>query len=774
MAEQAGRLANAGGGSARETALAVATSEWLRGEASLRLDNPSLAKPLFTDAFDIVKKQDPGSALQADILVARARLESTTNQVQAALADYLAAFDIYKQVGNRRQQAATLQDMGILYHNAGDNKRSLSYYEQSRATYVGDPLLDLSVDNNRADALNEIGSYREAERDYTSALKLAQKMGSPSLEAQILSNLAVAQFSDRQYAAAEASVVRGLRLARDQDASAMLPTLLSTRAQLDLREGRIAQAQASIDAIPETSGADLASERDEWVHRTKYEVYKAEGRSQDALQELETFQRIQSGHRSLMSSASTALMAARFDFDNQNARIAMLKTGELRRDIALTRLRALQGQLILGGLLIIVTALIIFLTLYVRSLRRSHRRTQAINTRLEETNNALEEALQAKTQFLATTSHEIRTPLNGVLGMTEVLLAGEELSDRVRQRVALIHGAGESMRILVDDLLDMSKMDAGQITLQPEPLDFPNLMREIARFWRAHAESAGLNLSLELTDAPTMIVEDARRLRQILSNLLSNAVKFTPAGSITMSAVTSATESGERLIVRVSDTGIGISEELREFIFDKFTQVDASVTRKYGGTGLGLSIARSLARAMGGDITVDANEVGGADFLVDLPLERVPADIKPETNPGAAARALIDLKIVIVEPNLITQGALRSLLERRVDSIAFLPRLVDAMDVVASLDAHVLIASFPKGGRIPGDPTDREMCDLGRACRHAGIDLVIILDSEDIGGVLALNIPEASYLDRPINAVKLVKHLESLYDLDETVSALRA
>ena len=774
LAETAGRLATTSGGDTREKALAVATADWLRGDTSLRLNNPSAAKTLLEDAFNIVKAQDPKSGLQADILVSRGRLESTIGQVQAALADDLAAFEIYRQVGNRRQQAATLQDIGLLYHDAGDYKRSLSYYEQSRATYSGDRVLDLSADNNRADALNELGAYQEAENEYLNAFKIAQKMVSPSLEAQILSNLAVAQFSDHRYAAAESSVALGLRLARSQAASALLPTLLSTRAQLYLRENRIAQAQASIDAIPELSGADLASERDEWVHRTKYDVYKAEGRSQDALRELEMFQKIQSGHSSLMSSASTALLAARFDFDNQNTRIAVLKTGELRRDIALTRLRALQGQLILGGLLVIVTVLIVFLTLYARTLRRSQRRTQAINSRLEDTNDALENALQAKTQFLATTSHEIRTPLNGVLGMTEVLLAGQELSERVRQRVALIHGAGEAMRTLVDDLLDMSKMDAGQIVLQREPIDLPGLIREIARFWRAHAESAALVLTLEIADVPTMIVEDPRRLRQILSNLLSNAVKFTPAGSITMSVTTRDDYEGEHLLIRVSDTGIGISADQREFIFDKFTQVDATVTRKYGGTGLGLSIARSLARAMGGDISVDSNAAAGADFLVTLPLTRAAVEIKPKFVALGSSRALIDLNIIIVEPNLITQGALRSLLERKVESISFLSAIRDAIEGVRACDAHVIIASFPKGGRLPGAAADGEMADLARACRGAGIDLVIILDSSDLSGVLSLNLPAATYLERPINALNLVKHLENFDELDENVSALRA
>ena len=137
LAAAAGRLAEQDTGDSRQRALALATSRRLQGEAALRLNNPVLAKALLADAFTTVSKQDAGSALQADILVSRARLESTTNEIQNSLADELAAFEIYKKLGDKHQQAVTLQDIGLLYHVAGDYERSLGYYEQSRATYSG-------------------------------------------------------------------------------------------------------------------------------------------------------------------------------------------------------------------------------------------------------------------------------------------------------------------------------------------------------------------------------------------------------------------------------------------------------------------------------------------------------------------------------------------------------------------------------------------------------------------------------------------------------------
>ena len=330
------------------------------------------------------------------------------------------------------------------------------------------------------------------------------------------------------------------------------------------------------------------------------------------------------------------------------------------------------------------------------------------------------------------------------------------------------------MRILVDDLLDMSKMDASEIVLQREVVDLPALLNEISGLWLTHAESAGLKLSLDVADAPLMIVEDARRLRQILSNLLSNAVKFTPAGSIVLSARVRATSDGEQLLLCVSDTGIGVPEESHEMIFEKFTQLDTSVTRKYAGTGLGLSIARSLARTMGGDVAIALNPAAGCDFLVTLPLRCVLAGEMSSPDARETAHHLIDLRVVIVESNPITQGGLRSLLERRVDSVSFSPTVGQAIEDITSTPTHVVIASFPKGGQPPSEGLDRDMAELARACRRTGVDLVIIIDRDDLARVRGLNLPGASYLERPVTAMNLAEHLESLHDLHRHVSSLRA
>ena len=721
----------------------------------------------------MAKTEAPASRLEADVRLSRARLESTEGEVDSALVDDLSAFAIYKKIGDRRQQATALQDMGLLYKDAGDYQRALAYYAQSRDTFVGNPVLDLSISNNRANALLELGRFREAAAAYLSALRIARLIKSPALEAEIMNNLAVVQLKSGELNAAKLSVKDGLSIARDPSAKAFLSNLLATSAEISLRERDIAGARRAMDAAAGQRDFAAASTRDPEIHLTAYRVYKADGLEAQALNELEAYNGLERAHLKLMSSANTALMAARFDYENQNARIATLRAGELQRDIALTRLRARQGQIVLGGLLVLVTGLIVFLILYLRTLRRANEATQKINQQLTETNAELEKALQAKTQFLATTSHEIRTPLNGILGLTEVLLTDRQLPPKFRQRVSLIHGAGETMRLLVDDLLDMSKIDADQITLQREVVDLPTLLWEIHRFWLTHAESSGLRLTLDISRSPIMIVEDARRLRQILSNLLSNAVKFTPSGTIALSVDTGNREEGETVVIRVADSGIGIPESSRETIFEKFTQLDAGTTRKYSGTGLGLSIARSLARSMGGDIALESNAPSGAVFTVTLPLERALLNPTLEAlSPTARSRRRAGMDVLIVEPNPITQAGMRSILERRVDTLAFTPTIGDAVADVAEAPAHVVIASLRKRSDQEDALADAELADLARTAQQVGAHLVVIADA-GLAGVEAYRArPDASVLERPVNATKLLQHLERLHEVDDTVPAL--
>jgi len=272
-----------------------------------------------------------------------------------------------------------------------------------------------------------------------------------------------------------------------------------------------------------------------------------------------------------------------------------------------------------------------------------------------------EAASTAKSVFLATMSHEIRTPLNGVLGMAQVMAAAD-LPPLQSERLDVIRQSGEALLAILNDILDLSKIEAGKLELETAPFDLASLVRGAQSAFTAIANRKGLSFALEISGAEGVYVGDAGRIRQILYNLISNALKFTEEGEVRVTAVRTA--SGLRIAVR--DTGVGISPETIERLFDPFVQADTSTTRRYGGTGLGLAICRDLTRLMGGSISVESRKSEGSAFTVDLPLVLAEDGARPQEPQSSAPveppRGDLDLHVLAAEDNPTNQLVLKSLL----------------------------------------------------------------------------------------------------------------
>ena len=301
---------------------------------------------------------------------------------------------------------------------------------------------------------------------------------------------------------------------------------------------------------------------------------------------------------------------------------------------------------------------------------------------LVEARDAAEAANVLKSHFLANMSHEIRTPLNGVLAMSQIMAMGE-LQQTQRERLAVISQSGEALLTVLNDILDLSKIEAGRMEIEDAEFDTAELVDAVEAIHRPMAAGKGLSFSIELTPSARGARRgDPTRLQQILNNLVANAVKFTHVGEVRVRIDGEGPDGEDGLSIAVRDTGIGVAADKVPLLFQKFSQVDSSTTRQYGGTGLGLAICRELAQLMGGTVWAESVQGVGSTFSASLPLARTAPGVAAadELASRAAKGDVSTLKILAAEDNPTNRLVLKTVLATFGLDVDIVPDGLQAVD----------------------------------------------------------------------------------------------
>lgn len=587
---------------------------------------------------------------------------------------FLEALDIFntKIKTPHYLKALILGNSGTIYAMQEEYERALNYLEESLqfAEEHGFERVKVLYLDNLGAVLYELGRDKEALQIMEDALVLQRGLGDVQSSIQTLVAYAHILWEENDLEAAKVKAQEGYKLAQAKNQKIEICKALDVLSQIEFKEGNIEQALIYARQGLETADEikNLRFQID--ALRTLISIYKGNADFESALLFTNRMQLIEDSTRTELVKAKD--LQTKYNLIERTRQLDSLRTeGEYQKKESKLQLEQDQTRnlLIIASLLAALVSLILFWSVYHnRKLKDKNRQLEIARQEAEEARQEAEEASRIKQEFLATMSHEIRTPMNAVIGFTDILLEESPKEEQIPM-LKNLKTSGKHLMNLINDILDLSKLEAQKIELERIPFDLKALLQELITIFQITKEKEELELFLEWqgTELPRYVIGDSVRLTQILSNLISNAIKFTSKGKVILRIIVKEGEGNQQhLRFEIEDTGIGIPKEKQALIFDNFSQVSSSTTREFGGTGLGLAITRQLLELQGSYIELESELGKGSIFGFDLNLElgglllseKVKNQFDYKTN------RLDDTRILLVEDNIFNQKIAEKILTK--------------------------------------------------------------------------------------------------------------
>ncbi len=588
------------------------------------------------------------------------------NEYPSAIERYLIAIKLYKESNNKLYLGYTYNNLANTYERSGKYDSALEYYDLFRTTVKGIASTG-SADLGSGDVLLAKGNPQEAKTYYEEAqrkyLSENDKFGSLLATSAIGNSLSKIGEDDLALEKYHEAIIESQKIGfKFIELSARLRTAESYY--------RIENYDAALDFSKTSLNlANDIGERLEQVeaHRLISKILEETGNPQDALLHLKKAQSIQDEYQNEKASNQLTVMQALFESEAKEAQIAELEEQnqmlQLEQQVSQKRTENawLTATLLLGMLGAIA--------LWAMLMQREKIRLAKLSQQLTVARRQAEAATEAKSAFLARMSHEIRTPINAVTGLSRLALDSQNEREQ-RGHLVNILDAGEILLRLVDDILDFSRIEAGKLSIECVALAPRELLKSTLNMHIVQANAKGLALVEDIAaDMPRQLLGDPWRIKQILNNLVGNAIKFTEQGTVTVRLCANPAPDQPDLLMlegAVSDTGIGLSQDQQDALFQSFSQADDSITRRFGGTGLGLAICKQLCDLMGGRIWVESEPGQGSTFRFELPLKRLAGNPQP-CQDNYLPKGIPDwsqYRLLLVEDNEVNRQVAIGLLQK--------------------------------------------------------------------------------------------------------------